>query len=340
MPHPHSVLTLCLAGFFALGLTGCADEKDQMQGPTLEPLAAAVSTTVPLAYAVAVAQAAISGNAVNGVTTSTVCNTYPCLASATFNLADGSIPATLQSYGDVYVAGLWQSAEQALVTVVFLGSTAGSRSYPVNKISTIPVMRTAAGLTLVYASTDINIATDPDDSVSLSSAQQQAEADRLSLDPGNDLELAAALDAWVVNVDFNHTPLDFGDDSYTLSGGAQFLGVGDQQAYVYQLGALGMTMNAGCVLNPRQGYALINELEVSTGAPADWPRLGTASLEFHPTCDGKARALLAVGSYGALANKIINLNFAHATTGGGDVPQSTPGQQSPQRPPAPPRDPW
>ena len=334
------------AGGLLLGITGilvlsaCAEDKERDRGPNLEPVATVVKTMVPLAYAVSVSSAVVNGDTVAGVTPSNTCSSYPCVATVSFNLSDGLVPAHLEHYGDVYVAGLWSAANQAVMTVVFVEAKAGSGNYPVSKISTIPVTTTASGVSLVYASTDIDIATDPDDSVGLDDQQLQAEQARLGIDPGNDVELAAALDAWVVNVDFQGTPLDFSDDIYTLSGGGQYLGVGDRLAYVYQLGVVDMTMQADCSLNPKSGHALINELEVATGDPSKWPKLGVATLEFHENCDGQAHALLAVGSYGVLADKDIPLGMDQTAAANNGVTQPEAANQDlPERHPpvGPPR---
>ncbi len=341
MVNPKKCLwLLCLILVSGRVLTACDDNDQKRDQPNIEPVATAVKTMLPLAYAVSQTMAAVTGSAVPGVTPSNTCASYPCLASATMTLDEGAVPVRLERYGEVYVAGLWSAADQAVMTVVFLGAKAGSGNYPVSKISTVPVSRTSDGITVVYASTDIDIASDPDDVV-LDDQQLQDELARLQTSPSNDVEVAVALDAWVATVDYKGTPEDFTDDSYSLSGGGQYVGVGDHLAYVYQLGMVGTTMEPTCSLNPQQGYALINELEVRSGSQQDWPKIGAATLEFRSGCDGSARALLAVGSYGLIADKTIPLDLglvaASRSSATASVPNapSAPARPGPSAPPRP-----
>lgn len=280
-------------------LNACS-EKEEDKTPGIEPITANLKTVVPLAYAATQAMQSVSGNYDGPALISNTCTTFPCLATVDLPYSREDMPVALGSGGNIFIAGLWTAADQAIMTFSFSGTEAGTSNYPILKISTIPVSVRNGETLLIYSSTDINIAEEADDTVVLDDTQVQAELDRLGSPVTEDAELNVNMDAFVIK---------YSNDSYRVSGGGQYITLGGNSTSVLQLGMANVTIGGNCKINPVAGFAVINELKVSTGEVSQWPKLGVASIDFDSTCDGKARVVAAIGSYGVIAGKSIDLGF-------------------------------
>jgi hypothetical protein len=300
--------TLLLWPLIPLMLSACND-GGKNQTPNIEPIAANIKTVVPLAYAASVAMEAVTGNGVANAQVSNRCTSFPCLSLVTIMLQAEQVPVRLDEYGQVLIAGLWSSPTQAVMTFSFTSLKIATGDYPVLEISTIPVVRNNDGLVLAYGSIDINIDSEPVDSVSLDDAQVQAELKRVDTATSDDPNINVRMDAFVVRVDNAGSPADFSDDTYTVSGGGQYADVNSDSTRVLQLGMANVRMTSACKLNPDQGFAVVNELAVSTGDASQWPKLGVASFAFHAECDGRANVPAAIGTYGIISNRDIELGM-------------------------------
>ena len=294
--HRSQTILLCAVLLFVL-LPGCG-AKDQYEGffqdPDVEPVKATIKTTIPLAYAASVAMAAVKGTPPSNAITTNTCSSYPCAALVTIDVNDQTLPVKLGSAGHMVVAGLWTSAQNAILTVSFVDIYGGSSLFRVHDVSAFPVTSTPTGLTIVYTDIDVNVSTGPVYPKNLSAAGVQAAQAKANIQFSDEPSANVGLDAWVVNVDQAGTPGDFSDDSYTIAGAGEYVGAGPDSAAVMQL-AMGKTvMTPACTLNPVGGAALINEIDASS---SKLPVVATAALTFNPVCDGRAKVFVATGNY-------------------------------------------
>lgn len=313
---------LCAIIFSCLLMASCGGDDprdvidDFLQTPDTEPIRTTIKTSVPLAHIAAVAMEAASGNPSSEVIPpTTTCGSYPCVSEVFMKLDQNSLPFTFDTSGSVAVFGLWTSPGSAILTVVFVDVYAGVPTFSVSQISTFPIVKSGnpgGGYTLVFSDIDINIESDsePDE---LSVEERQAEFDRLNAETSDDAEVNMSLDAWVVEVSDAGTPNAYTDDSYSISGGGEYIGVAStstsSSANVMQLGLVRLLMSHDCSLNPTEGLAFINEVAVSTGNQGSLPVVASALMEFDPTCDGTVQVMVATGNYIASIGDSIPINL-------------------------------
>lgn len=292
-----------------LMMASCGDDDpedvidDFLRPPDTEPIRATIKTAVPLAHIAAVAMEAAKGNPSSEVTASTTCSSYPCVGVVTMELDENSLPFDYDTSGSVGVSGLWNSEDSAILTVFFYDVYAGVPTFSVSEISTFPVARSVdpdGGYIAVFADFDINIDSDsePDE---LSDEEVQTEYDRLDAEVSEDAEVNIDMDAWVVFVSDADTPDDYSDDSYTISGGGEYIGVvsssTSSSANVMQLGLAQVLVSHDCSSNPTEGFVIINEVEASSGEDASMPVVASALMEFEETCDSTVEVMVATGNY-------------------------------------------
>lgn len=274
---------------------------------SIEPVVANIRTTVPLAYVASVAMAEVRGIDVPNADSNVPCHLfgYPCAANVSVTLSPDDLPIGLDEYGDISVAGLWVSANEAVLTMSFNGFQIGSPNNIALSISTVPVVQNGNELLISYGSIDINVGSAPEDPAMLSATEVASELGRVHTIVSDDPEVNVDMDAWVISVATQGTD-DFSDDDYSISGGGQYIGVDSGNTSVIQLGLVNMQISADCALNPVAGMSVLNELDVSqTG----FPKIGTAIFRFQPDCDGTARILTAIGTYGIYINDDISLGL-------------------------------
>ena len=310
VPHRRYVFTASAVLLTAALATSCAAGDDPAHDfvgdvPNAEPIQALMRTAVPLAYAASVAMAAAHDAAPSNATTNNTCSDYPCVALVTIDLDAQSLPVALPAYGDILVAGVWQSERQAILTVSFVDMTAGSTNHSVHTVSTVPATGTADGVSIVYASVDINIESGPVLFINPSLGEVQAELDRLDIQPSNNPSVSVGTDAWLIHADHAATPDDFADDRYTLSGGGQYLDASAAYAAVLQLGAANVEIGPACAANPVNGLAVLQQVNASQQSVV----LGSAMLQFDTVCDGTADVIFALGVYAGTNGASIALGL-------------------------------
>ena len=304
---------------FLLATVGCGGGDNTQsvddvigQTPTVEPIAAVVKAAVPLGYAASISMAEVNGIDFPNAVSSNTCTSYPCLATIVITIEPDSLPIAIDGIadnGEIIVVGLWSSAVQAIMTVIFSDLNAGNDFLSIQKISTIPVSQQGNFLTIVYANTDINVETDSDNSIVLNDEQIQAEYQRLSQTIPEDPEVSVDMGAWVIEVDNFNTETILSDDKYQILGGGQYFDIAAGDVSVLQLGINALDFSAACSLNPTGGFAVLQEVQVTTGERAGWPKLGQAFIQFEPECDGRARVLLGTGSFFLISGDRIDLEF-------------------------------
>jgi len=306
---PRGKFAKCAMIACALIVPSSCKEKDYFERIETEPIEATLKTAVPLGYAASLSAAVVNGEAPPDVEVLDACAGFPCTVRMRIACGPSSLPHRMGGTGEVLVVGRWTSATQGVLSVSFLDAEAGSESYPVSTVVTFPVTVSGGRIKVVYADIDLDIAEGPIDTIDLTEPEIESELDRSLLDPPTDEVIALGMDAWVVEVETNGTPGDPGDDEYAVSGGGQYVGASSSSAAVYQLALVDVTMASGCELNPIDGIAVIQETAASSGLGAELPFLASATLSFHPGCDGEADVLVATGNYLTSTGQHIDLRF-------------------------------
>lgn len=308
------IIALPISGLIACSNSDDDDALDIIdQVPTVAPIESVVKTAVPLAYAASISMDSVNGTVFGNVSRSNTCSSYPCAASLVITVEPDSLPVTLSGIsdnGEILVVGLFSSATQAIMTVVFDDIDAGNDFLSVRKISTIPVTRLNNITTLTYSNIDIDISTDPEDAISLNDTEIQNEYDRLDQDIDTGPEVNVTLDAWIVEADTRGTTSDVSDDEFRVVGGGQYFEVGPDDVSVLQMGVINMVVTPDCALNPTSGLSVLQEVRVSTGDRSTWPVLGQALIEFESDCTGSAHVILGTGSFLLASGDDIDLGFS------------------------------
>ena len=299
---------------FMLALGGCSkgdsvsDYKSNFKDPSGEPMKAVVRTTLPLAYAASVAMATVNGTPPANASATNTCLSYPCVSVVTIAVDSSTLPLQFVSYGNIIVTGLWDSSDTAILTVSFTNMVAGSGLYPVHYIAAFPVTRTSSGLLeIVYANVDVDVSTGAADPATLTSQQKQATLGLLTVTPSTDPSVNLKMDAWIINVDDGGTPGVFSDDTYSISGGGQYVDVSSGSVSVLQLGMAKVVMGPECVLNPVSGLAVLNEVSSTSSQTI----LATAAFSFKSVCNGSVKILGATGNYLLSNGTSIPLNLSN-----------------------------
>jgi hypothetical protein len=273
--------------------------------PSGEPIRAVARTTVPLAYAASVAMSSVTGSTPpNAVFSYNTCTTIPADCAAVITITDDNFSGPLQlasGTGTITVFGYWSSPTQAIFTVAFSGD-AGSGLFPVHNISLIPVLRIGSSLKIVYENIDINAPVK--NPGTLTTQEINAVFFKLNTTASNDASSNVNMDAWIIDRNDKNTP-DVSDDTYSISGGGQYLEAGVGSGSILQLGMANAVMGSDCMLNPEAGFAVLNELASSTSNLV----VATALLSFHSFCDGNAKVAGATGNYLESNGKSIPLNL-------------------------------
>ncbi|MFZ2949412.1 MAG: hypothetical protein WA003_07990 [Desulfuromonadaceae bacterium] len=213
---------------------------------------------------------------------------------------NSSMPLQLTT-GPITVYGYWASPTQAILTVSFSGD-AGSTLFPVHNVSIFPVSKHNDSLVIVYAGIDINATVKYP--ASLKSEEINAAFLKLGLTASNEASANVSMDAWIIDRNDNNSP-DVSDDTYSISGGGQYVEAGSGSASVLQLGMANVVMESDCLFNPSSGFALLNELASSSSSMV----LANALFSFHQSCDGNARVEGATGNYLLANGQSIPLNL-------------------------------
>jgi hypothetical protein len=243
------------------------------------------------------------GEDIDYVTTNITCTVFPCAVAADVTLSDDSIFRTYTSASSAHVAALWPSQTQGVMVVLLYGGTLGSPNYQVQSVHSFPVSRTGTDLLITFADFDIDIAGEADDPAALTADEIARELERLNTQIPTDYEVALGIEALIVDVMTQGSSTDLNDDRILISGGAQYVAIDGTAVDVYQLGLVGVEMNATCTQNPLDGLAIIQAVDTREFI------FGQAVLEFNRVCDGRARVLVANGNYIGTIGDNIDLSF-------------------------------
>ena len=271
--------------------------------PNTEPLVAAVKSAVPLAYVVTAATAVMFGEDIEFAEANITCTDFPCAVMAEVILSDDSIIRSYTSVNSAHVAALWQDQTQGVMVVLLSDGTFGSPHYQVQSLHSFPVSREGSNLLIGFADIDIDVLGEADDPAALAANEIARELERLDTPMPTDYEVALGMDAWIVEVMTQGSSNDLSDDRIFISGGGQYVAVDATAVNLYQLGLVGVEMDATCTQNPLGGLAVIQAVDSREHV------FGQAVLEFDQVCNGRARVVVANGNYIGTIGDHIDLHF-------------------------------
>jgi hypothetical protein len=300
------IVVLCLLAL----LSACGGSAEEVYDvlerfdvpPDTEPLVAVIKSAVPLAHIVTAATAEMFGEDIDFAEANITCTEFPCAAVADVILSDDSIFRPYTSASSAHVAALWPSETQSVMVILLYGGTFGSPNYQVQSVHSFPVSRRGSDLLITFADIDIDIAGETDDPAALTANEIARELERLNTPIPTDYEVALGMEAWVVNVITQGSSNDLNDDRILISGGGQYVAVDETAVDVYQLGLVGVEMDATCTQNPLDGLAIIQAVDTREFI------FGQAVLEFDRLCDGRARVVVANGNYIGTIGDYIDLS--------------------------------
>jgi hypothetical protein len=288
----------------------CKEFEEYFHVPETESITDALKTSAIIGYSVSTAMSVMEGHHLSNVRIKTVCSGYPCVSVMLIRI-DDTYPFSFApgEAGEVIVAGLWADEGTAILTLLLTDFNIHTSTFRLKNIHTIPVIRTFDGkITVAFAGMDINLNQQSDDLLEFNLLTQEIESEFARLDnplPADEY-IAVKQNAWVIEIDQKNTPDDLWDDSFTITGGGQLAEVAGNTAEVIQQGMVDVILDQICPLNPVYGHALIRKINTEDSR---FPELGTAILEFHDNCDGKAEVLLATGAYIGSNGKSIRLDM-------------------------------
>ena len=288
----------------------CKEIEEYFHDPETESVTDAIKTSALIGYSVSTAMSVMEGYHLPNVRIKTVCQAYPCVSIMLIRI-DDNYPFSFSpgETGEVIVAGLWADEGTAILTMLLTDFNIHTSTFRLKSIHTIPVIKTMDGkIGVAFAGMDINLNKESDALLEFNLQTQEIESEfaRLENQRPEDVYVAVEQNAWFIEIDQNNTPEDLWDDTFIVTGGGQLAEVTDNTAEVIQQAMVDVTLVQTCSANPVYGLALIRKINTEEST---FPELGTAILQFHGNCDGKADVLLATGAYIGSNGKGIRLNM-------------------------------
>ncbi|HUI94051.1 MAG TPA: hypothetical protein VLX68_17565 [Chitinivibrionales bacterium] len=284
--------------------------------PEIDAFTKAVKVSLPLAYAANTAMDAVNGIVQPGVTvvrTPPNPDSFPCNAIVTISVTPAHPlpvgPTTVN--GAMVVAALWSDSNAAVGSVFFTNTNIKDGTFSLKNVALVPMVRDTSGTMVVFASEGIN--TDSAETfnatVKLTDSAVKVQLGGVPTTLPTDSSLAVNQKAWITIAKLPAGGV-LGQETYTLYGASQYLGVSPSTTDVVQAVMLAVTMKPfACRSNPlvstqTTGYAMILDLKVNTNI-----EMGTTILGFGNACDGKGIIRLATGCYIMKTGSTVALNL-------------------------------
>jgi hypothetical protein len=321
-----SIITILIVIPVLLGCKAVDEGKDYInKDPDIVQVRNVLKTAMPLSYAANATMAAMNGASLPGVSIVETGDTSSlgCFLVHIDVGNDYPFPSGVNANGNIIVAGFSVDNEVAIMTALFTSLNVTEGVFTIQELSTFPVVQHEGPMTgkkelmVVYSDIDVNFGSNSNDTlltVRISQDHIDAEFTKYQNMKDNfDRAVEVHENAWLIKVEDQDTPGSVSDDRYVIFGGGQYIEglyakAEGSEASITQLCMIDVLMTAGCNKNPIDGYAGLQNLDVSTGntIPVD---LGHILLTYHPRCDGNAEATVATGVYTMSFGDDIALNL-------------------------------
>lgn len=293
--------TVWLAVMALVALSSCNKIDDLLREPDVTPVRNVLKAAMPIGYAANLTMAVMQGAVLPNVTvvrsgpdTSTGCFLVNIIVDSAYPL-----PGNVQATGIITTAGIIVDNRTAIMTALFSEMNVSQGSFVLHDISTFPVVSDTdlisgkRELDVVYCDIDVNAGSDTLLHAGITQGQINVELTKYQTMKSFDSGVSVSENAWIIRVDDNNTLANPADDRYAAFGAGQYVEVFDGNAEIVQLTMISATMSPACKFNPRQGYALWQNM----GTDASGLDFGHVFLTFHNACDGNARVTVATGVY-------------------------------------------
>lgn len=212
-------------------------------------------------------------------------------------------------FGQVIIGGLWnKSTGGGVISILFGNFNLLAGDFKFYGLYTIPVRKkmNSEDYITVFAEQDIVVGEGSDTILhfGLSKIAFDLEMERLDVEQPKDAFVAIKQNVWFVTIDQRNTD-DIYDDEYLLNGGGQIAEVmNDSGGITYHALIETKFSHFTCPENPVNGTGFIQNIRAG-----DRLDLGNILLNFHSSCDGKAKVEFATGKYVSANRRDVNLNF-------------------------------
>jgi hypothetical protein len=282
------------------------------QDPPVTPVTRTIKTVIPVGYA-----ASLVSMHMRGIKSPVVKSEKQKNATILYIDTNTDYPYKFKNdtYGQMVVAYVSTDLNTALASIFFTEMDVVTGSFTLKNVIALPIIYDAIEdkTTAVYASIDINIGSNSDIGLELTSEEIEEKLLKLENERTNVTEVAVEQNAWIIDVYHQGTDNDLLDDKFNIYGGQQAVSVEDydteSSAGVMQMAMIDVDFSADCVQNPTNGYVFMQDVEVATSSNDDDIVFGHVFYEFTPDCDGRVLVDIATGNFIFAIGKELNLDL-------------------------------
>ena len=282
-----------------------------IQKPELGPLRQGFKASAAIGYCASLATTAFMGGTLPSNVTFNPSSEAGYSSSGVLHVSftESSPLPFNQTVKDVYVAGLWDG-ENGVISIFFGDLNILEGQLKFYGIYTIPISKKmdTGMITCIFAEQDILIGEGPDTLLNLSLSKPAFNSELLRLNEGYSTNVFTAVkqNVWFISIDQKNTPSDIYNDVFTLNGGGQIAEASSNSGGILYHAMIGTVFSYNtCNLNPVSGTGFIQNIKAS-GSSID---LGNITMDFHSTCDGRAKVDFATGKYISTFGQNVTLNW-------------------------------
>jgi hypothetical protein len=286
--------------------------NDWFQDPPVSPITQIIKTVVPVGYAASLVIMDMKGYKAPIVKTE---NQKDAKILYVDTSTDYPYKFKDDTYGQMIIAYVQTDENTALVSVFFTDMDIVTGSFELQNVIAFPVILDDINnkITAVYASMDINLGSNSDVGLDLTSTEIEENLLKLENERTEINEVAIAQNAWIIDIYHQGTYDDLYDDKFNIYGGQQAVAVEnydtESSAGVLQMAMIDVDFSSECTKNPTNGYVFMQDVEVATSTNDNDIVFGHVFYEFHPNCDGEVLVTIATGNFIFAIGKELDLGL-------------------------------
>lgn len=307
---------LKLTVFFLLAwlfsFAGCNKIDEFDQDPELHPIQQGFKASAAIGYCASLATMAFEGKPLpDNVSFAPSSGSEFSSSGLLYVNIDSEHPLPFNDHiGQIVIGGVWDNTDGGgVISILFGDFHLPSAGFKLYGIHTVPIVRQAGSdqLMAVFAEQDIVVGEGSDTivHVGLSRIAFNTELERLNSEQPSDAFAAVKQNVWFVNINQNNTYPEIYDDYYEINGGGQIMEASSSSGGIMYHALIKSAFNYGiCRENPLSGTAFIQNIKAGSGID-----LGNIFLDFHSSCDGKAKVNFSTGKYFSSNGQHVNLSL-------------------------------
>ena len=304
------VLFVAFLLVLSTSLQSCKKIEDLKKDPEITPLQQGFKLSAAIGYCASLAAMAFEGKALPANVVFEAGSDGDLHNSGLIYVtadADHPIPFNDQ-FGQVIIGGLWnKQTGGGVISILFGNFNLLAGDFKFYGLYTIPVRRkpNSDDFITLYAQQDIVVGEGADTILhfGLSKVAFDLEMDRLETEQPKDPFVAITQNVWFVSIKQRNS--DIYADEYLVNGGGQIAEVVNNSGGITYHALIETKFSyLNCPENPVSGSGFIQNFKAG-----DRLDLGNILLDFHASCDGKAKVKFGTGKYLSANGRNINLNF-------------------------------